>query len=439
LTVRVRIALAATLVATLVLALASVLLVVRQRSGLMAQLDDALERDAERVVKALAAGDDPSTEGDDDEVVVILDVAGTVTAIAGEAELVRDLQSQRLGADGDARDIELDGERFRALVEAVEVQDEETGRVVVAASLEDIDESVGELTSSLLIVIPVSTVLLFGIVWFAVGRTLKPVDRIRQEVDAIGLDDLDRRVPEPAGRDEFARLAMTMNKMLARLQQAAQAQRQFVGDASHELKTPLTRIRTELEVDERHPDTADPAATRASVLEEVAGLQSLIDDLLVLARIDGGATPVTAAPVDLAVIIRSEVDAADDARVRLELGDPEPAMVVGDPGQLRRVVRNLLGNATQHARATIVVGLDRIDGRVRLAVGDDGDGIPPERRAEVFERFTRLDEARTSGGTGLGLAIVRDVVARSGGTVRIDASTLGGALFVVELPAAETG
>jgi signal transduction histidine kinase len=437
LTVKIRIALAATLVATLVLVLASVLLVVRQRSGLMDQLDEVLERDADRVLGAIEAGGDPSTEGEDDDVLILVEISGTVTPVAGDAELLRELQSQRLSGEGDPRDVELDGERFRALADSSEVDGGGTGRVVVAAPLEDVDESVGELTSSLVIVIPAAAALLFVVVWFAVGRTLKPVDRIRREVDAIGLDDLDRRVPEPSGRDEIARLATTMNRMLARLQQASRAQRQFVGDASHELKTPLTRIRTELEVDERHPDTADPAATRASVLEEVVGLQRLIDDLLVLARIDADASSTTAARVDLTAIVRSEVDAAADRRVRTELGDDAAMTVVGDAGQLRRAVRNLLDNATEHARSSIVVALERADGRVRLSVSDDGEGIPPERRADVFERFTRLDEARSSGGTGLGLAIVRDVVVRCGGTVGIDTSALGGTVVIVELPAAE--
>ena len=137
-----------------------------------------------------------------------------------------------------------------------------------------------------------SAAVLALLTWVLVGRTLRPVERIRAEVAGIGGTDLDRRVPVPAGDDEVSRLATTMNDMLARVERAQARQRRFVADASHELRSPMTRMRTELEVDLAHPDTADPEATHRSVLEEVVGLQQLVDDLLVLARSDGEALPV---------------------------------------------------------------------------------------------------------------------------------------------------
>ena len=165
------------------------------------------------------------------------------------------------------------------------------GVVYVGAALDDVDESITELRTSLLLIVPAATAVLAVLVWTVVGRTLRPVERIRAEVASIGLGDLDRRVPEPTGDDEIARLAVTMNEMLARLERAVRRQQQFVADASHELRTPLTRMRTELEVDERQAARADAAATRRSLLEEIAALQRLIDDLLVLARTDAGARP----------------------------------------------------------------------------------------------------------------------------------------------------
>lgn len=436
--VRLRVAAAATLVTALVLAVASVLLVVRQRSGLTEQLDETLEREAERVAAVVEAGGDPGAADDDDDLLVIVEVDGDLVPVAGDRDLVRELPRRRLGGDGETHEVDLDGDRYRVFVEAIGRRDDR-GRVIVAAALDDVDESVDELISSLVIVVPAAAVLLFGVVWFAVGRALRPVERIRREVDAIGLDQLDRRVPQPRGRDEIGRLARTMNTMLARLEHSARAQRQFVGDASHELKTPLTRIRTELEVDERHPDTADPAATRASVLEEVVGLQRLVDDLLVLARLDAASAPAGATPVDLAALVRTEISAMTTAEAgcAVDVAAADGCVVAGDADQIRRVVRNLLDNARRHARSRVAVAVGRSGPQVRLTVGDDGPGIPPDRRVDVFDRFTQLDDSRHTGGTGLGLAIVRDVVTRVGGTVSIGVSPLGGAEVVVELPAEE--
>jgi signal transduction histidine kinase len=262
-------------------------------------------------------------------------------------------------------------------------------------------------------------------VWVLVGRTLRPVERIRAEVSSIGLDELGRRVPVPAGDDEIARLAATMNEMLERLDGAHRRQQRFVADASHELRTPLTRMRTELEV-----PGGDPDALRRSVLDDVVTLQRLIDDLLVLARRDAGASTATR-PVDLDEIVLEEARAAGG----VDVSAVSAAQVRGDPAALRRVVRNLLDNARRHATARVAVAV-REDGDVAVVtVDDDGPGIPPDRRAEVFRRFTRLDDARTSaGGSGLGLAIVDAVVTEHGGAVAIDDSPLGGARVEVRLP-----
>ena len=284
-------------------------------------------------------------------------------------------------------------------------------------------------------IVPLAVVVLAALVWLVVGRTLRPVERMRAEVASIGLAELDRRVPEPPGDDEIARLAVTMNEMLARLEHAARRQQRFVADASHELRTPLTRMRTELEVDERHPDEADPAATRRSVLEEIAGLQRLIDDLLVLARTDGEPTR-RAEPVDLDDLVLEEIRAADGAPISIDGHAVSAAQVVGDRDELRRVVRNLLDNARRHATTAVSVELTERGGQAVLVVADDGPGVPAERRDEVFERFSRLDEARSGGAgrAGLGLAIVHDIVVRHGGTVVVADAPGGGARFVVALP-----
>jgi signal transduction histidine kinase len=418
--VRARITAVAAVVVAVVLVVMSVLVVLSQRSALTEQLDDALELEAERLAGAAEAGRMPVLD-DDDLLVVVLRDGELVAATA-------DMEGGVLGALARSDDgaVHLDGEPHR-VVRAEEGDVE----VAVAASAEEIDESVGGLVRTLGVLVPLATALLAAVVWVLVGRTLRPVERIRAEVAAIGLEALDRRVPQPAGGDEIARLASTMNEMLERLDRANQRQQRFVADASHELRTPLTRIRAELELDGRHPDRADPEATRRSVLRDVAALQRLIDDLLLLARSDAAPTPPSAL-VDLDDLVLEEAAAFGGIDVR----NVSAAQVRGDASALRRVVRNLFDNATRHAAGRVEVRLGEEAGRAVLTVDDDGEGIPAARRAEVFQRFARLDDARTptEGRTGLGLAIVQTVVTQHGGTVEAGDSPLGGARFTVSLP-----
>ena len=308
--------------------------------------------------------------------------------------------------------------------------------VRVAAPLDDVDESVGALVASLAIIIPAVTAILAALVWMLVGRTLRPVERIRTEVSGIGLRELDRRVPQPPGRDEIARLAMTMNEMLDRLDVSSRQQQRFIADASHELRTPLARIRSELELAQREGDAADHELV-ASLLEEVDGLQRLTEDLLVLARLDAGVPAHPGRPVDLDDVVLEEVRAFDNKGRSVDTRQVSAAQVVGHRDQLRRVVGNLLDNAVRHAAATVTLSLAETDSVVTLSVADDGPGIPAERRADVFERFRRVDEARAvgRGGTGLGLAIARDLVEQHGGTITVDPDYDAGARFVVTLPA----
>jgi signal transduction histidine kinase len=311
----------------------------------------------------------------------------------------------------------------------------------VAANLDDIDESVGILTTSLLIGVPLVVVALALLVWWLVGRTLRPVDAIRSEVADIGGSDLDRRVPVPSGDDEIARLARTMNGMLDRLEESALRQQRFVADASHELRSPLTRIRTELEVDVAHPETADMAATHRSVLEETAGLQRLIDDLLQLARSDARAVSLRREVVDLDVmLLRLAHRVRADGRVAVDATGIGSARVVGDGDLLARAVANVVDNATRHAARSVELDLTDRNGEAVLTVTDDGPGIPAAERRRVFDRFSRLDDARSTrdGGTGLGLAIAKEIVESHGGTISVEGPATGGARFVIRLPVAST-
>nr|WP_256415645.1 HAMP domain-containing sensor histidine kinase [Frigoribacterium sp. CFBP 13712] len=274
--------------------------------------------------------------------------------------------------------------------------------------------------------------------WLVVGRALRPVEAMRREVDAVTAAQLDRRVADPGGTDEVARLARTLNDMLARLESSAAAQRRFVGDASHELKTPLATIRQHAEVALLHPESIDGAALAGTVMTEEARLTGLVQGLLVLARADEGALGVTRRPVDLDDLVVTETARLRGATpgLAVDATGVGPARVDGDEGLLGQVVRNLLANAARHAETRVAVWLVERHGRAVLTVDDDGAGVPQADRERVFDRFVRLDEARTrdSGGSGLGLAIVREIARVHGGTVTVGESPLGGARFVVDLP-----
>ncbi|WP_425593779.1 HAMP domain-containing sensor histidine kinase [Microbacterium terricola] len=304
--------------------------------------------------------------------------------------------------------------------------------------MDDVDESVGALTRSLLIAVPVATALLAVAIWFLVGRVLRPVERIRARVAEISASSLDQRVPEPATRDEIARLAQTMNSMLARLEATAALQRRFVSDASHELRSPLTRIRTALEVDLAHPTGADVGATHRGALADATQLQGLIDDLLLLARLDEAAIHSRRILVDLDDIVLAEVHGRGATEQTIDVSRVSAAQVLGDPGQLTRVVRNLLDNALRYGASGIEVELAEVGQDAVLRVSDDGPGVDPALRERIFERFARADDARAAGtgGTGLGLAIARELVDLHGGSLVLDVEHRGGASFVVRLPAA---
>jgi signal transduction histidine kinase len=227
-----------------------------------------------------------------------------------------------------------------------------------------------------------------------------------------------------------------MNSMLDRVEHATRRQREFVADAAHELRTPLTRLRASLEVGIGHPETADPDGVLAALLEDTVRLQTLVDDLLFLARSESTlARPGTA--VDLDDLVGDEARRLRDrGRVRVDTTHLSAARALGDRDQLARAIRNLAENAERHAATVVRFELRERDGHTELVVCDDGPGIPAADRARVFERFTRLDEARSAdaGGSGLGLAIVAAIVGRHGGTVAITSRDGEGARFVVTLP-----
>lgn len=441
-TLRARVTAVAALAVLAVLSAASVGLVLAQRDALLETVDEHLDQQAETLEDHLQAGR-PIREGDlpsDDVLVEVLAPDGT--RIAASDGLEQPLPRGR-ASDGVTTVERPDDEAARLLE-----RDVDGTTVLVAGSLDDLSDSTRALAGTLLLAVPLTSAVLAGVVWWAVGRALRPVEDIRARVDSISASRLDRRVPEPDTPREIARLARTMNAMLGRLQSSSEQQRRFLADASHELRSPLARMRAELEVDAAHPASADPAATAASVLAETVGMQRLADDLLLLARADAGA--LAALPQDqvdlddvVETVVRSLRRAGDR---RIDTTGVRPVQVPGDRAQLERLVGNLLDNAVRHARDTVTIALtEDADGdsgaEAVLVVADDGPGIAPQDRERVFQRFTRLDDARAagSGGAGLGLAIARDIADRHGGSLRLEDGGPPGACVVLRLPVARAG
>ena len=311
--------------------------------------------------------------------------------------------------------------------------------VLVGRSTASIDSTVTSTRNQLLVVFPLLTALVGLLAWWLTGRALRPVDLLRREVDDISAGDLSRRVSEPESSDEIGSLATTMNGMLARLEDSSTRQRQFVSDAAHELRTPLASIAAQLDVDATHPDTADHPATAAAVRGEVSRMQQMIDSMLQLARSDQGRALDTSRLLDLDELVRTSASRVPKPEhLTLDLSRVAPTEARGDEVALVRLFDNLIANAYRHAASRVDLGVGVDEGGVWVTVDDDGAGVPAGDRDAIFERFVRLDEARTRdvGGSGLGLALCRDIAAQHGGSVFVVDSPLGGAEFVVRLPSA---
>jgi signal transduction histidine kinase len=310
--------------------------------------------------------------------------------------------------------------------------------LVAQQSLDEVNTTVHNVTTVMWVAVPLAVLLFAFAVWYFAGRALRPVEAIRAEAAAITGTTIYRRVPEPDTDDEVGRLARTMNAMLDRLELSSQRQRQFVSDASHELRSPLASIRTNLEVALRRADGADWPAVAQRALAEDQRMEDTVAELLELARLDEMQEKESLAPfpeVDLDELVLDET--LREHAVPVDVTRVSAGRVHGRREQLSRLVRNLLDNATRHARSEVQLSLQSNGGTVQLTVDDDGPGVPIEERGRVFERFTRLDDgrARDAGGLGIGLAIVKAIAEQHHGTVEIDNAPIGGARFVVRLPA----
>ncbi|MEN3539196.1 ATP-binding protein [Microbispora sp. ZYX-F-249] len=435
---RFRVTAAATAVLALALAVSAYVFVAVLGEALVRRIDDQVYQRAREIV-ALSDADrlsDPVVSADN-TIVQVLDRDGRVVdATPNTDRLVPLLPAPaREAAVRAGEPLFLDGRPY-ALPGTLRVRVLGADRgvtVIVARSFAEVESSLVTTGHVLIAGMPLLLALLAAVSWLVVGRTLRPIALLRRGAAEVGATARSRRLPVPEARDEVHALATTLNDMLGRLEEADARQRALVSDAAHELRSPLASMRLQLEVALSHPEGQDWKETAEGVLEDTLRLSRLAEDLLALARLDEGRLG-RREPVDLAELARRT---AERHGLALDLGPGPSPVVVGDALDLRRVLANLVGNALRHAASTVRIGV-RADGAVaELTVTDDGPGIPPEDRERVFDRFTRLDDARSrdDGGAGLGLAIVRTTVEAHGGTVHLEDASPG-LRAVVRIPLA---
>lgn len=441
--VRLTTSLAAAGVVAAALVVSGVLLVVLLERSLTSSVQDAALQRARDVAATVARdgveGVGPLTGSTERSVVQIVTDDGRVVASSPEVDgelALADLRPSPGKTRTDTGRVAV-GEEDNHRVVALGVRSAGGGSfvVLVAQSLESVETSIQALRSLLLAGVPLLVLLVGGATFVVAGRALRPVEAIRRRVADIDGDQLGQRVPVPSARDEVGRLAETMNDMLVRLESSATAQRRFVSDASHELRSPLATVRTSMEVAQVHPEITDWTGLTQVVLDETARMQTLVSDMLLLARSDERGLQLRRTEVDLDDLCEQEVDRLRRAGVRV-VTDIHPVRVIGDADRLARVLRNLADNAARNASSAVEVRLGVKADQAVLEIVDDGPGIPLSQRERVFERFVRLDESRTrsSGGTGLGLPIVAQIVQAHLGAVTIDEGPNGGALVRVSLP-----
>lgn len=444
--VRGRLVLLATAALALALAAASVLLVVAVRAALVGSLDDAGRQRAADIAALVEAGRLPDPlPVTGSAVVQVIDAQSRVLASsAGGDRLAPLVDEVAVRAVRAGEGVAVDGSRVGSAehfrVVGMPAGPDDTQTVLVATSSAEVERALSVLRLAMAVGAPV---LLLGVgllTWRVAGSALRPVEELRRGAEQIsgaragsGADQ--RVLPVPPSRDEVARLAETLNAMLARLDDASDRQRAFLADAAHELRSPLGSLRAQLEVAADRPENQDWPSVAGGALVDVERMTALVTDLLVLARLEGAA-PVSRVTLDLGELVRDNASRGS-WRVPVEVQGAGALPVLGDGTALRRVVTNLLDNASRHARSRVVVRLSTEGSQAVVDVVDDGPGIAVADRARVFERFTRLDgaRARDGGGTGLGLAIARTAVSQHGGSVEaLDGDAGSGARLRVRLP-----
>jgi heavy metal sensor kinase len=452
------------LLAAILVAVIALIYILLARA-LYARIDDSLQAVTQVAVTSLANDLNEGQDGNDaarstaseiasrQYLVAIYDQRGRLLAEAGrEDDIVIPLPA--------FEDIPADEAILQTIVEADDLDDRHRLSVrraaipafnieylvVVGTSLEPTDEELESLRGILTYVVPLSLVVAGIGGWFLAGRSLSPVVAMADRARQIGVENLSERLPVANPKDELGRLAGTFNELLARLEGSLIQQRQFMADASHELRTPLTTARTAASVSLQQParSVTDYRETLSIIEQETIRLSRIVEDMFTLARADAGSYPVRNVPTYLDEIVDEVVRAArvvaSQRGISITSDSLHPAPFTGDEDLIRRLIVNLVDNAVRYApsESAVRVALDRAGDRYVVSVADDGPGIPEEIQPRIFERFYRVDAARTherDGGAGLGLALAKWIAKVHDGDVTLVASSRLGSTFVISLPA----
>ena len=339
--------------------------------------------------------------------------ADRLTPLLRSAELTKALAGERISVPG-ARA----GLAGTLRVIAVRAGTASTrSSIIVAVPVNEIEQSQRVLRNTLLVTYPPLVLIMALIAWRVIGSTLRPVEVLRSGAARISGSDQDERLVVPESADEIRALAVTLNDMLDRLAAARRRQRAFVADSAHELRSPLTSMRTQLEVAQHLGEAGE---LTADLLADVTRLSGLVEDLLLLARAGSDTRPPSKREsLDVRALLAATSARYADARVRVSVADGPTTYASANAEELARVLSNLVDNAVRHARTNVVLAVGAEGAHAVLTVVDDGPGIPAGERERVFERFARLDDARyrDAGGTGLGLAIGRGLLRRPAGSL----------------------
>jgi heavy metal sensor kinase len=456
--IRVRLTAWYVVVLAVILVLVGAFVVVRLRGDLVGAVDDGLRPataqiaagyhaegapEATDVARTVLAGERAASQ--------VLDPRGGVVVAWGDPVARRPMLSpgelrRVLGGERLVRTSELGApdRSFRVVAQAA-TRHGRPYAVVAGESLAGVGRSVHRVLVLLLVAGPIALLVAALGGWWLARRAMRPVQRMTARAAGIGAARMEERLAVPATGDEIARLAVTLNTMLDRIQAGVEDQRRLVADASHELRTPLAVMRSEIEVS-LLADELSPDARRVleSACEEVERMSRTVDGLLLLASADEDRLHLLLEPVDLRRLAEATARAlaglAEGHRVAVEV-EGEPALVLADPERLGQALRNLVDNAIAFSPAGAVVRVRTWAGEreAGVEVADEGPGVPPDLRERVFDRFFRADpgRARRSGGSGIGLSIVREVARAHGGHVELRPRAPRGSAFVLTLPALE--
>lgn len=399
----------------------------------IAELDDLDIADATEFIAATAhAG----------QFVQLLDPAGYIVASSDSNAASTPLSAQRPAA-GRTLTQEVsslpsigDNDNFYIVTTGVRVGEADY-TVIVASSVQVRADTISTVAWFLLGATPLLLAAVGVSVWLLVGRSLRPVERIRGQVARINAERLDGRVDVPPTNDEIHALALTMNTMLDRLQAADREQRRFVSDASHELRSPLATLRAGVEIASADPSGAMWIELKDVLAGETARMSYLVEDLLTLAKANDGGLRLEDADVDLDDLVDQEIRRLRSTSAHRITAELTPARIKGDARRLTQVLRNVLDNADRHAASRIRINLSAAPEGVVVTVDNDGGPVPEADRERIFERFVRLDGSRSreGGGSGLGLAIAAGIMAAHQGSIRATEGPAGECRFEMVFPA----